>query len=263
MLHHLCKVICATLFFCVIGTGLYAQTASKKPVRKSAAIKTGTAKKATVISNNVTSEPWKALNSKERLVEIKTDFGVMIAKLYNQTPLHRDNFVNLVQQNFYDSLLFHRVINQFMLQGGDPGSKNAGDNVMLGGGAAPGERIPAEFNPQLFHKKGALAAARDNNEAKASSNSQFYIVHGKPIPSQELDNILSQRVKPNNASFEYSPFQKAVYTTLGGTPFLDQSYTVFGEVISGLDVIDKIAGVPTNPGDRPVENVRMTIRLLN
>jgi cyclophilin family peptidyl-prolyl cis-trans isomerase len=200
--------------------------------------------------------------SKETLVEIVTDYGVMIAKLYNSTPLHRDNFIKLVQQKFYDSLLFHRVIREFMIQGGDPESKYAPDSVMVGAGSAPGDRVPAEFRNNLIHKRGALAAARDGNPAKASSNCQFYIVQGKKIDSSELNNIY-QSVKSNNPNFVYTTAQKEIYKRIGGTPFLDQNYTVFGEVVSGLDVMDKIAAAPTQPGDRPIKNIRMKIRLLN
>lgn len=197
-------------------------------------------------------DAWKQLNTTEKLLEITTDYGVMIAKLYDSTPLHRDNFIKLVQQKFYDSLLFHRIINQFMIQGGDPASKNAPEGIQLGGGSAPGERIPAEFKPFLFHKKGVLAAARDNNPEKASSNCQFYIVQGKPLQEQELNN--------KNG---YTAAQKEVYKKIGGTPFLDQNYTVFGEVISGLEVIDRIANQPKDGADRPLKNITMTIRLLN
>ena len=205
----------------------------------------------------------KEILPKEQLVEISTNFGVMVAKLYNQTPLHRDNFIKLVKQGFYDSLLFHRVIKEFMIQGGDPNSKYATDTTKVGGGAAPGEKISAEILPNIFHKRGALAAARDGNPAKASSTCQFYIVQGKKYDSTQLQTTYNSRVKPANAVFAFSPTQKEVYERIGGTPQLDQSYTVFGEVISGLDVIDKIAAMPTKPGDRPLTNVRMIIRLLN
>ncbi len=199
----------------------------------------------------------------ERMIEITTDYGVMVAKLYNSTPLHRDNFIKLVKEGFYDSLLFHRIISGFMIQGGDPTSKNATDTTNVGNGAAPGERIPAEIHNHLIHKKGALAAARDNNPAKASSNCQFYIVEGKKYDSTALTQTYNQRVKAANPSFSYNKTQKEIYERIGGTPQLDQSYTVFGEVISGLDVIDKIASVQTRPGDRPVQNITMKIRLLN
>jgi len=200
---------------------------------------------------------------KERLVEISTDYGVMVAKLYDSTPLHRDNFIKLVEQKFYDSLLFHRVINQFMIQGGDPASKNAPDSAHLGNGSVSGDRIPAEFKPYFFHKKGALAAARDDNPEKASSNCQFYIVQGKVTSPENLDKLYEARVKPSNESFRYTKAQKEIYNRIGGVPFLDQNYTVFGEVISGLDVIDKIAQLPKDASDRPLQNVRMKIKMLN
>ena len=227
-------------------------SAQTKPVQK----KPATVSKPTV-------QKVVAPVASERLVEITTDYGTMIAKLYNQTPLHRDNFIKLVQSGFYDSLLFHRVIKEFMIQGGDPGSKNAPDSIMLGAGSAPGDRIPAEFRPNFFHKKGALAAARDGNPAKASIYCQFYIVEGKKIDTAQLNNIYNQGVKQNNPSFKYSKAQKEIYERIGGTAFLDQNYTVFGEVISGIDVIDKIASVQTKPGDRPEKNVIMKMRMLN
>ena len=202
-------------------------------------------------------------DSRERLIEIKTDYGTMVARLYDSTPLHRDNFIKLVQAGFYDSLLFHRVIKDFMIQGGDPTSKNADSLTRVGSGAAPGERIPAEFKPYLFHKKGALAAARDNNPLKASSNCQFYIVQGKNYDSTTLAATYEQRVRAANPTFKYTKTQTEVYQRIGGTPQLDQSYTVFGEVFIGLDVIDKIASTLTRPGDRPVKDIRMKIRLLN
>ena len=219
-------------------------------------------KKATPVKKSVPVVVTKK-KSTEKLVEITTEYGVMIARLYDSTPLHRDNFLKLVQEKFYDSLLFHRVIKNFMLQGGDPTSKNADSTVSLGGGSAPGERIPAEFRPNFFHKKGALAAARDDNREKASSNCQFYIVQGNKIDTAQLNQVYNQKVKNNNPNFVYSKQQKEIYQRIGGTPFLDQNYTVFGEVISGLNIIDKIAAIPTQPGDRPIKNVIMKIRLLN
>lgn len=236
-----------TLF---ISGSAYAQV-NKKPVAK----KPVTAVKVT--------DPWKLLQSKEKLVEIKTDYGTMVAKLYDSTPLHRDNFVKLAKAGFYDSLLFHRIIDQFMIQGGDPVSKNAPDYLQLGSGSALGERTPAEFRPYLFHKKGALAAARDGNPERASSNCQFYIINGKPYTEADLEQTFNTRVKPNNPNFIYTKTQKEFYQRIGGVPFLDQNYTVFGEVISGLEVIDIIAKLPKAPGDRPLQNVRMFIRLLN
>lgn len=255
------KNVLGIVMFVVILTGqVFAQAKPKTTIKKVAPQKS--AVKNTDASANA-SEPWKLLNTKEKLVEITTGFGVMIAKLYDSTPLHRDNFIKLVQQGFYDSLLFHRVIDDFMIQGGDPLSRHAADGVQLGNGSAPGERIPAEFKPYLFHKKGALAAARDDNPQKASSNCQFYIVDGKALTDTELNDYYTKRVKPNNPQFTWTNTQREVYNRIGGTPFLDQGYTVFGEVISGLDVIDKIAKAPKDAANRPLQNIQMKIRLLN
>lgn len=197
-----------------------------------------------------------------RLVEISTDYGNIIVKLYDETPQHRDNFIKLVKEGFYDSLLFHRVIEGFMIQGGDPTSKNADDSAMLGSGSAPGERIPAEFNKTLFHKKGALAAARDNNPEMASSNCQFYIVQGTVLDDIQI-NQAECNARGNDPSFTYTDAQRNIYKTIGGVPHLDQNYTVFGEVVKGLDVIDKIASVEKDGNDRPLKNVMMKMRLLN
>lgn len=239
-------------------TIIYAQNKPTQPATKKVTASTVTKKPA------VKSKPVAVPKSKERLVEITTAYGTMIARLYDSTPLHRDNFVKLVKQGFYDSLLFHRVIKQFMIQGGDPASKYAKDTSILGEGEAPGEKIPAEFSTNFIHKKGALAAARDGNPAKASSNCQFYIAEGKKYDSSQLNQVVETRIKPNaGKDFNYTKAQKEIYQRIGGTPFLDQNYTVFGEVISGLDVIDKIESVQTKPGDRPVKDVRFKIRLLN
>ena len=251
------RVVIISIVFTVLLQAAFAQVKAKKSVTK------GSTRALVTKTASSYSEPWKSLPTKERLVEITTDYGVMIARLYDSTPLHRDNFIKLVEQKFYDSLLFHRVINEFMIQGGDPESKTAPEGVRLGAGSAKGDRVPAEFKPALFHKKGALAAARDDNPAKASSNCQFYIVQGKAIAEQELQGVYSQRVQVANPSFSYSTRQKEIYKRIGGAPFLDQSYTVFGEVISGLEVIDKIATLPKDEGDRPLQNVRMKMRLLN
>jgi cyclophilin family peptidyl-prolyl cis-trans isomerase len=197
----------------------------------------------------------KPESAKEPRVKISTSYGDMVIKLYNETPQHRDNFLKLAQGKFYDSLLFHRVIKQFMIQGGDPLSKNASPTQMLGSGDN-GYTIPAEFNPNLIHKKGALAAARTENPKKESSGCQFYIVQGKPMTDAEL-NMIEQR-----NGIKYTEAQRNIYKTVGGTPFLDMNYTVYGEVISGLDVIDKIAAAQTQPGDRPVQDVRMTVTVV-
>ncbi len=188
-----------------------------------------------------------------------TDKGNMVVKLYNETPLHRDNFVKLVRSGFYDNLLFHRVINEFMIQGGDPNSKNAKPDSALGSGGAPGGRIPAEFRTEqhIYHKRGALAAARDNNAEKASSNSQFYIVQRNTWRVSQLDSSAAAR------GFTLNPVQKRVYTTIGGTPHLDGNYTVFGELEIGFDVLDSIATIKTGERDRPVEDIRMRMFLLN
>ncbi|MFN8155425.1 MAG: peptidylprolyl isomerase [Bacteroidia bacterium] len=191
----------------------------------------------------------------DTLVEITTDFGTMKLKLYKETPLHRANFIKLVSEGFYDSLLFHRVIKDFMIQGGDPQSKNAAPGQMLGAGDV-GYKIPAELVDTLFHKKGVLAAARDNNPQKASSGCQFYIVQGKKMSEQEL-TMAEQRL-----GFKLSEAQRQAYMNIGGSPWLDRNYTVFGEVVEGLDVIDKIAAVETMPGDRPKQDVRMKIKLV-
>ncbi len=192
------------------------------------------------------------------MVKITTDFGEIVLKLYNETPAHRDNFVKLVGEGFYDGTLFHRVINAFMIQGGDPSSKNAAAGQPLGSGG-PDYTIQAEIVPGLFHKKGALAAARLGDQAnpeRRSSGSQFYIVQGRVWTPEELDQMEQQRGQA------FSPEQRQAYTTIGGTPHLDAGYTVFGEVVQGLDVVDKIASVQTAPGDRPVQDVAMKIELL-
>jgi len=203
------------------------------------------------------------LITKEKMVEIKTDLGTIVVKLYDSTPLHRDNFIKLVQQKFYDSLLFHRVIQDFMIQGGDPQSKHADSGTVLGNGEAPGDRILAEFNKNYIHKKGALAMARDDNPEKASSNCQFYIVEGKVVDDNMLNQIECSVRQNGNTAFFYTDAQRKLYKTIGGTPFLDQNYTVFGEVIKGLDVIDKIAAVPRDQNDRPLKDVHMKMRMLN
>ena len=198
-------------------------------------------------------------NSKgPKMVLISTIYGDIKIRLYDETPLHRDNFVKLVESGFYNGLLFHRVIQGFMIQGGDPNSKTASPGVALGSGGGDMERIPAEFNPALHHKKGVLAAARDGNPQKASSACQFYIVQGKTYSDQELDGLQSR------LGITYTEQQRNDYKTIGGTAFLDMNYTVFGEVVSGLEVVDKIAAVATNKsiGDRPLEDVRMQIKMV-
>jgi cyclophilin family peptidyl-prolyl cis-trans isomerase len=192
------------------------------------------------------------------MVKIETDSGTMVAKLYNQTPLHKNNFLKLVKEHFYDGLLFHRVIKDFMIQGGDPESKNAAPGVQLGEGGLK-YTIAAEFDTSLFHKKGALAMARegdDVNPQKASSSTQFYIVEGKPVTDAQMDSW------ENRFKIKIPENHRQVYRTIGGAPFLDMNYTVFGEVIDGLNVIDKIANVATDANNRPLKDVHMKITLL-
>lgn len=200
---------------------------------------------------------------KRTQVEIRTELGNMVIELYNETPLHRDNFLKQVREQYYDSLLWHRVIPAFMLQGGDPNSKHAGPGVPLGQGG-PGYTVPAEFVPGLVHTKGALAAARQAdqvNPARASSGSQFYIVQGKTYSESEM-GLLAQRAARMGSSVTYTPEQIKTYGTLGGAPHLDGAYTVFGHVIEGLDVIDRIAAVERNAQDRPLTDIHMWMRVI-
>ncbi len=213
-------------------------------------------KNKTAVKKPVAKKPVVIVKDHSIRVKITTDSGVMIVKLYDSTPLHRDNFVKLVKEGFFDSLLFHRVIPGFMIQGGDPLSKNAIPGDMLGSGGDNLERIPAEFKPFLFHKKGVLAAARDGNPQKASSACQFYLVEGKVFTDSELNNI--EMSKPA----KYTVEQKNIYKTIGGTPFLDQEYTVFGEVEKGIEVIHKIAMAQRDGRDRPMGDIRMYIEIV-
>jgi cyclophilin family peptidyl-prolyl cis-trans isomerase len=240
------------------------------------------------------------------VVTIKTSYGDMVAILYDETPKHKENFIKLAKEHYFDSLLFHRVIEGFMIQGGDPESKKAQPGQRLGNGG-PGYTVDAEINPKFFHEKGALSAARladQVNPTKASSGSQFYIVQGKVMKEHEL-KIDPQKFNAALGQFFQNPANKAhldsvmnfqktgnfqgmekyllalkptveaqlntsvdkevssellkAYTTVGGTPMLDNQYTVFGKVIKGLDVLDKIAAVKKDPMDRPLEDVRMTV----
>ena len=243
-------------------------------------------------------------NEKRTLVKLETTMGNITVALYNETPKHRDNFIKLVKEGVYDSTLFHRVIKQFMIQAGDPDSKNASDTAMLGSGDV-GYTIPAEFNPKFFHKKGVSAAARqgdDVNPEKASSGCQFYIVTGRKFTEPQLlgmenkineqreealfDSLARQHMKEiykmrkagDNAGllelqdtleaqareladkeekFRFTPEQIKAYSTIGGAPHLDGSYTVFGEVTEGMEVVDNIEIAKTNRADRPIENIRI------
>lgn len=193
------------------------------------------------------------------LVLIETNYGNMLVKLYNATPEHQANFMKLAEEGFYHDLLFHRVIEGFMIQGGDPDSRGAGPNQRLGSGG-PGYTIPAEFVDTLVHIKGALAAARTGdqvNPQRRSSGSQFYIVQGRATNEASLKTIAAR------GGFNYGKDEIEKYTELGGTPFLDRNYTVFGQVIDGLEVIDKIAAVRKGTADRPQADVKMKVSIVD
>ena len=255
-------------------------------------------------SESQASAPAKAKAEKMTKVELQTSLGNIVVELYNETPQHRDNFVKLVKEGYYDGVLFHRVIKDFMIQTGDGNSKTAGPDAMLGDGD-PGYTIPAEFvYPKYFHKRGALAAARTGdqvNPERRSSGSQFYIVTGKIYSSDELkmmtqrlaemkkQEIFRRLISENRARIEelqqaqdnaglqtlqnelialteaeaaQTPFsmtdeQINAYTSVGGTPHLDGQYTVFGEVLEGMDVVDKIQNVETGRADRPITDVKI------
>lgn len=192
------------------------------------------------------------------IIEITTEYGVMMAELYDATPQHRDNFLKLAEEGFYNDLLFHRVIDGFMIQGGDPTSKGAAAGTPLGSGG-PGYQVPAEFVDSLVHIRGAIAAARtgDNmNPERKSSGSQFYIVQGTAVEDSQLDMLEKRK------GFKYTPEQRAAYKEHGGVPFLDRDYTVFGRVTSGFEVIDTIARLPKDARDRPKTDVKMTIKVI-
>jgi len=242
------KTLITLALVCFFTTAVHAQ---KKPVVKKAST-TKPAVKKTAVKAPVAKKEVKLPGTR---VKVTTDSGVMIIRLYDKTPQHRDNFIKLAKEHFFDSLLFHRVIQGFMIQGGDPQSKYAQAGQMLGMGDV-GYTIPAEFDTSLFHKKGALAAARTPNPAKASSGCQFYIVQGNKLTDADLNMMEMQK------GIKYSAVQRNTYKTVGGTPFLDQDYTVFGEVEKGLEVIDKIASVPKAQGDRPIADVRMKIEVI-
>ena len=193
----------------------------------------------------------EAKKNKNKFVVIETNKGSIKIEVYNDVPQHAANFLKLVKEGFYDSLLFHRVIPSFMIQGGDPDSKNAPSKQMLGNGDL-GYKVPAEFKlPTYYHKKGALAAARDNNPEKASSGCQFYIVVGKIFTDADLNNM-EQRGR-----FKYSEQARTDYKTIGGTPDLDGDYTVYGQVITGQEIVDAISLVPRDTNNRPNEDVRI------
>ncbi|MFC4211744.1 peptidylprolyl isomerase [Pedobacter lithocola] len=200
-----------------------------------------------------------AAKPRNQYIRIKTAFGDCIVKLYNETPLHRDNFLKLTKEGYYNGTLFHRVIKDFMIQGGDPDSRNAKPDSLLGEGG-PKYTIPAEFRDSLFHKKGVLAAAREGdgvNPSKASSGSQFYLVQGKVFTDEQLNIVEEKRLK-----YKIPEWQRQVYKTIGGTPHLDRNYTVYGEIVVGLDMVDKIAALVTDKNNRPKQDVKMDITIL-
>ena len=198
-----------------------------------------------------------AQNDRTR-VEIRTTLGDIVVELFNETPIHRDNFIRLVEENFFDGLLFHRCIRDFMIQGGDPDSRNAAPGQMLGAGG-PATTLEAEFVPELIHVRGALAAARQGdhvNPQRRSSGSQFYIVTGRTFNQQQMEAMNMNR------DVQWTPEQIELYVTYGGTPHLDMLHTVFGQVVSGMDVVERISHVQVDRNSRPVEDVAMTMRIL-
>ncbi|MES2518623.1 MAG: peptidylprolyl isomerase [Bacteroidota bacterium] len=196
----------------------------------------------------------QAQSKRDYLVTITTPWGEMHAILYDKTPKHKTNFLKLVDDKFYNDLLFHRIIDGFMIQGGDPKSKVAKEGEMLGNGDV-GYKVDAEITPDLFHKKGALAAARDNNPQKASSGCQYYVVQGKIWNDKTLKEQMAR--SPQRV---FTDEQKQVYKTIGGTPHLDGNYTVFGQVIDNLWVIDSVAKQPRNGQNRPLKDIAMKIK---
>ncbi len=199
-----------------------------------------------------------AQNNKRTKVEIKTTEGTIVVELYNETPVHRDNFIKLVKEKKYDNTLFHRCIRSFMIQGGDPTTRDAKPGERVGTGDI-GYTLPAEIKNQFVHLKGALCAARQGdhiNPEKRSSGCQFYIVQGQPQSPEQMERLNAGRLH------KYTPEQIEAYTTIGGTPHLDGDYTVFGQVVSGLDVVEKISLMSTDQADRPLQDVRMSMRIV-
>lgn len=191
-------------------------------------------------------------DARNRKVKIITSKGTIVVKLSDKTPLHRNNFIKLVKQNYYNGILFHRVIKEFMIQAGDDSTKNPVPGKRYGSGGLS-YKIPAEFDSSLFHKRGVLAAARDNNPEKASSGSHFYIVQGKKFTDSTLNEVEVKRMGGRKIPERY----REVYKSIGGAPHLDQNYTVFGEVVKGMHVVDTIAQMERDQYDRPKEDVRI------
>lgn len=197
-----------------------------------------------------------AARPRHQYIRIRTAQGECILLLYNATPKHRDNMVSLVKKGFYDGTLFHRVIASFMVQGGDPDSRHAAPGTELGNGDL-GYTLPAEFSDSLFHRKGALGAARDDNPAMASSACQFYIVQGKTFSADQLDSL-----EKNRLHYRLPQQQREVYQHTGGSPHLDRKYTVYGQVVSGIEMIDSLASAATDERNRPLKDIPMTVSLL-
>ncbi len=244
-------IFLVTSFFCTADLQAQIKKASVKkataPLTKSAKTKHPPAKakeKIQPLSDTAVTR-----------IKIITDLGEIVVRLSNKTPKHRDNFIKLVKNHFYDSLLFHRIINTFMIQGGDPKSKNAVPNELLGEGDVE-YTIPAELDSTLYHKRGALCAARTDNPEKASSGCQFYIVHGKKYSDGQLDNLGMKN------GVYFSPAKRMTYKIAGGTPQLDMRYTVFGEVESGIEVVDRIALSARDANNRPLTDIRMQMEIL-
>lgn len=253
------------LLFICISIGLFAQTTktttkkttTTKPVYKSTTHKPVPPKTKSTVTKTTTTKKTKMDTS--TYVIITTDLGTMKIRLYDETPLHKANFIKIIKDGVLDSTLFHRVIPEFMIQGGDVNSKNAQPGEALGMGNLP-YTVPAEFNPNLIHKRGALAAARTGdfvNPKKESSSTQFYIVQGKSYSPAEL-TILGQRTGHGT----WTDAQAAIYQKNGGTPMLDMQYTVFGEVVEGFEVIDKIVSASRDPRDRPYTDIRMKVSIV-
>lgn len=245
------------LFLCLFSLLIVnAQTKSTTNRSKVVPKKANTYKRVSAKRSVATIKKDSARVSTGVRVKITTDSGIIVIKLYDSTPIHRDNFVKLVRQGFFDSLLFHRVIPGFMIQGGDPTSKYAQEGQLLGSGGSDMERLTAEITPTYFHKRGALAAARDNNPEMKSSAVQFYIVDGKKFTDSEL-SFTEQRT-----GRKFTDAERNYYKTIGGAAMLDNQYTVFGETESGLEVIDKIANAPRDSNNRPLGNIRMKMEIL-
>ena len=233
-----------TAIYCIM-LSIIALTACSSPKKVKSDSDTTTQESAQTSQNNNTDKMTQVL--------LKTTFGDIVIALYDDTPGHKANFEKLVRNNFYDGVLFHRIIKGFMIQGGDPNSKTAKAGQHLGNGDV-GYTIPAEFVPARYHKRGAVAAAREGdqvNPQKASSGCQFYIVDGTVYDNDKMSMIAQRTGKT------FTPEQIQAYTTVGGAPWLDGDYTVFGEVIEGMDVVDKIASQQKDGSDRPVEDIKI------